>query len=143
MISNPRVTPIYLTWLNYLGGFEYFLFLAEKELQLDISETQTTKKNIFPTWPKSYGETADTIDRKTFTDATDMIVVKSQHLTENQRDALKYIKTSPVVQIVVSRRDRRTVIVDNESYKIYDEGQSLYTIQFSLRYTNPVPSQRI
>lgn len=143
MISNPRVTPIYLTWLNYLGGFEYFLFLAEKEFQLDISETQTTKKNIFPTWPKSYGETADTIDRKTFTDATDMIVVKSQHLTENQRDALKYIKTSPVVQIVVSRRDRRTVIVDNESYKIYDEGQSLYTIQFSLRYTNPVPSQRI
>lgn len=143
MISNPKVTPIYLTWLNHLGGFEYFLFLAEKEFQLDIVESQTTKKNIFPTWPQSYGETADTIERKTFTDATDVIIVKSQHLTANQRDGLKYIKTSPVVQIVISRRDRRTVIVDSDSYKIYDEGEDLFTVQVSLRLTNPVPAQRI
>lgn len=138
-----NVTPIYLTWLNYLGGFDYFIFLAEKEFQLDVLETETTKKNIFPTWPKSYGETADTIERKTFTDAKNKIVVRSQQLTANQRDVIKYIKTSPVVQIVTSRRDRRTVIVDNESYKIYDEGDKLFSVQFTISYTDEIPAQRI
>lgn len=143
MISNPKVTPIYLTWLNYLGGFEYFLFLSEKEFQLDIVESQTTKKNIFPTWPKSYGETADTINRKAFTTANNKIIVRSQHITANQRDGLKYIKTSPVVQIVTSRRDRRTVIVDSDSYKVYDEGEELFTIQFTVTYTDEISSQKI
>lgn len=138
-----NVTPIYLTWLNYLGGFDYFIFLAEKEFQLEVTETQTNSKNIFPTWPKSYGETADTIDRKTFTDAKNKIVVRSQQLTTNQRDVIKYIKTSPVVQIVTSRRDRRTVIVDNESYKIYDEGDKLFTVQFTITYTDEIPAQRL
>lgn len=138
-----NVTPIYITWLNYLGGFDYFIFLAEKEFQLDVLETETTKKNIFPTWPKSYGETADTIERKTFTDAKNKIVVRSQQLTANQRDVIKYIKTSPVVQIVTSRRDRRTVIVDNESYRIYDEGDKLFSVQFTISYTDEIPSQRI
>lgn len=138
-----NVTPIYLTWLNYLGGFDYFIFLAEKEFQLEVTETQTNSKNIFPTWPKSYGETADTIDRKTFTDAKNKIVVRSQQLTANQRDVIKYIKTSPVVQIVTSRRDRRTVIVDNESYKIYDEGDKLFTVQFTITYTDEIPAQRL
>jgi hypothetical protein len=138
-----RGEPIYMTFLNYLGGFEYFFFTAEKEFQLDISESQTTRKNIFPNWPNSYGETADTIDRKAFTTSKNKIIVKSQHLNENQRDALKYIKTSPVVQIVYSRRNRRTVIVDSGSYKIYDEGERLYTIQFSISYTDEIPSQRI
>lgn len=143
MISNPRVTPIYLTWLNYLGGFDYFLFLSEKEFQLSITGSEESRKNIFPQWPQSYSETADTIDRRTSTTAKDVIVLKSQHLTANQRDGLKYIKTSPVVQIVTSRRSRTTVLVDIDSYKIYDEGDDLYTVQFTLRYTNDVPTQRV
>lgn len=143
MISNPKVTPIYLTWLNHLGGFEYFLFLAEKEFQLDVRSTMTTKKNVFPSWPKSWGDTADTIDRKTSTEAKNKVIVRSQHLTANQRDGLKYIKTSPVVQIVTSRRDRRTVIVDSDSYKICDDADNLFTIQFSIEYTDEIPTQRV
>lgn len=135
--------PIYLTFLNYLGGFEYFMFTAEKEFSVDILATGTTTKNIFPQWPKSWGETADTIERKTFTDARNKVLVRSQHLTQNQRDVLKYIKTSPVVQIVYSRTDRRTVIVDSDSFKVYDEGESLYTLQFYINYTDPIASQKI
>lgn len=138
-----NVTPIYLTWLNYLGGFDYFIFLAEKEFQLEVTETQTNSKNIFPTWPKSYGETATTIERKTFTDAYDKIVVTTQHLTPNQRDVLKYLKVSPVVQIVTSRRDRIEVIVDSDSFKVYDEAQDLFTMTFTLRKTNKIPAQKL
>lgn len=135
--------PIYITFLNYLGGFEYFLFTAEKEFTVNIQESQTTKDNIFPNWGKSWGETADTIEKKTFTKANEEIVFKSQHLTENQRDALKYIKVSTVVQIVYSRNDRRTIIVDSDSFKVYSEDQSLYTLQFRGKFTNEIPAQRL
>lgn len=138
-----RVEPIYITWLNYLGGFEYFFFNKEKEFQIDISESGHTRKNIFPTWPKSWGENADTIDRKTYTMAKNKIIVNSQHLTANQRDVLKYIKVSPVVQIVTSRTDRRTVLVDSESFKVYAENEDLYTLQFTITYTDDLPSQRL
>lgn len=138
-----RIDPIYLTFLNYLGGFEYFLFTSENEYQVNIKESQTTKENIFPNWDKSWGETADTIEKKTFTTANEEIVFRSQHLTTNQRDVLKHIKISPVVQILVTRTDRRTIIVDSDSFKIYEEGDKLYTISFRGKFTNEIATQRL
>lgn len=137
------VTPIYITWLNYLGGFEYFFFTSEKEYQIEIGETGQTRNNILPNWPNSYGKTADTIKKQTFRNSTKKIVVRSQHLTMNQRDALTHIRTSPLVQIIESRTDRRTVIVDNDSFKKYDEGDKLYTLIFTITYTDDIPSQRV
>jgi len=134
--------PIYITWLNYLGGFEYFLFTAEKEFQIDVLETGETRNNILPTWPNSYQSTADTIDKRTFTKAKNKIVVRSQNLTANQRDAIKAIRYSPVVQIMVTRTDRRTVLVQPESVKIYDEGDKLYAAVFTITYTDELPAQR-
>jgi len=138
-----RVDPIYITWLNYLGGFEYFLFKAEKEYQVDIIESGVSKQNVLPDWPMSWGQTADTIDRQTYTKAKNKILVRSQHLTANQRDALKYIKTSPVVQIMYSRSDRRTVLVDKDSFRVYDESEDLYTMSFTITYTDDIPAQRL
>ncbi len=138
-----RVDPIYITWLNYLGGFEYFLFKAEKEYQVDIIESGVSKQNVLPNWPSSWGQTADTIDRKTYTKAKNKILVRSQHLTANQRDALKYIKVSPVVQIMYSRSDRRTVLVDTDSFRVYDEADDLYTMSFTITYTDDISAQRL
>lgn len=137
------VVPIYITWLNHLGGFEYFLFTAEKSYQVDILESGQTRKNIFPTWPKSYGQTADTIDKQTYTKAKNSILVRSQHLTANQLEAVSQIKVSPVVQIVNSRTDRRTVLVDKDSFQKYDEADTLFTFQFKLSYTDDIPAQRV
>jgi hypothetical protein len=138
-------TPIYLTWLNHLGGFEYFLFTADKEFQIDVKETGESKNNIFPSWPSSWGQNADTIDRRTYTKAKNKIIVRSQHLTANQRDAIKAIRYSPVVQIVESRTDRRTVLVDPESVKIYDDtiGENLYTSVFTISYTDDIATQKV
>lgn len=138
-----KVDPIYITWLNYLGGFEYFFFNKEKEYQVDILESGQVKQNVFPSWPGSWGQFADTIDRKTYTKAKTKILVRSQHLTANQRDSLKFIKVSPVVQILSSRNDRRTVIVDSDSFKVYDEAEDLFTIQFTISHTDDLPTQRL
>lgn len=134
---------IYITFLNYLGGFEYFFITAEKEYQVNISGIGTTKNNIFPNWDKSWGETADTIEKKTFTDANEEIIFKTQFLTANQRDVLKHIKISPVVQIVISRTDRRTIIIDADSFKIYSEDQKLFTASFRGKFTNQIATQRL
>lgn len=138
-----RVDPIYISFLNYLGGFEYFFFTAEKEYSIDVEEVQQTRKNIFPTWGKSWGETADTINRSTSRITRKRIIVRSQHLTRNQRDVLALIKSSPVVQIIYSRTNRRTVIVDSDSFKIYDESEDIFAIQFAIVYTDEIPSQRV
>lgn len=137
-----RGEPIYITFLNYLGGFEYFFFTAEKEYQVDIQEVGQTRTNVFPSWPNSWGTTADTVDKTTFRKAKEGIIVRSQFLTENQRDVLKYIKTSPCVQIVYSRTDRRTVLVDSDSFKIYDEAEMQYTTQFRILYTDDIANQK-
>lgn len=135
------VEPIYITWLNYLGGFEYFLFTAEKDFNVDILESQQTRNNIFPGWPNSYGLTADTIDKDVFTRGKNTILVRSQHLTRNQMEMMSFIKLSPVVQIVTTRTDRRTVLVDKDSYRKYTESEDLFTIQFTISYTDDIPAQ--
>jgi len=67
--------------------------------------------------------------------------VRSQHLTQNQLEAIQYIKTSPLVQIVNSRTDRRTVIPDTDSFTVRKDNQDLFEITFNLTYTDEIPSQ--
>lgn len=136
--------PIYLTWLNSKGGFEYFFFMAKNAYQVDVSDVGVTRNNILPQWPKSYGSTADTIERNTYRKTRNIIVLRSQHLNLDQLNALSYIKSSVLVQIVYSRNDRRTVLVDANSFVKFDEQiKGQYTIQFNLSYTDEIPSQTI
>lgn len=138
-----NVTPIYLTWLNYLGGFEYFYITAKKSYNINLIETGQSRNNILPQWPKSYDRTADTIDKQTYRIAKNTILVRTQNLTANQRDALLTIRSSPLVQIMEARNDKRTVIVDEDSFKVYDEQDApgIYAMQFTITYTDEIPSQ--
>lgn len=135
--------PIYLTWLNAKGGFEYFFFNARNAHQVDIEGTGITRDNILPTWPYSYGSNADTLNRQTFRDTRKSIVLRSQNLSLNQVQALSYIKSSVLVQIVYSRHNRRTVIPDGQSFQSYDETQKVFTFECTLSFTDEIPSQRI
>jgi hypothetical protein len=136
-------TPIYLTWLNAHGNFEYFFFKAKNVYQVDVEETGVTRNNILPRWPQSYGETADTINRQTHRVSRNKIILKSQHLNRNQLDVLVGIGTSPLVQIMYSRNNRRTVIVSPDSFQKYNEMDDLFTLQFTLSYTDEIPAQTI
>jgi hypothetical protein len=89
---------IYLSWLNNLGGFDYWLFTAYKDHIINITDSGETKVNTFPNWPVSYGEFADTIRKQTFRDSETQILVRSQHLTKDQITQIQSIKTSPLVQ---------------------------------------------
>jgi hypothetical protein len=132
----------YITWMNNLGGFEYFPFTARKQYDVDINQSGQTRQNIFPGWPNSYGKNADTIDKQTFRDSKNAVIIRSQHLSLNQLEALTQIKTSTVVQLLISRIDRRTLLIDTDSFKKYDEGDKLFTLQFRALFTDDIPSQR-
>lgn len=135
---------IWLSWLNYLGGFDYWLFTGYKDHNLDVVETGETTQNIFPAWPKSYGTFADTITKQTYRKTRKQQVIRSQVLTSAQAQAMgEQIRSSPLVQIVTSRRDRRTVIVDNQSVTIRKESNKVHTISFTITYTDNYPSQRV
>lgn len=134
--------PIYITWLNNLGGFDYFFFNARNLYQVNVEESGTTEKNLLPTWPKSYDTTADTILKQTFRKSRNQILIRSQHLSRNQLEALTGIRTSPLVQHMISRNNRRTLIIDTDSFKKYDETEDLFSLQFTASYTDEIPSQR-
>lgn len=134
---------LYLSFLNNLGGFEYFPFYKKKEFQVDIESSGQTRKNILPNWPNSYGKNADTLNRQTFRVTRKRVILVSQHLSLSQLNSLAYLKSSAIVQIINSRIDRRTVLVDTDSFKKYSEVDDLYTLQFSITYTDEIPSQTI
>jgi hypothetical protein len=134
---------IYLTWKNYLGGHDYWNFTAEKDYGIDISDVKETTKNINTNWPNSYNEFADTIKQDISRTSNNSIVVRSQNLTLDQVKGLKYIKTSPLVQIMTSKTDKRTVQVDSSSFVVYNETEKLYAIQFTVTFTDDIPSQSL
>lgn len=132
---------VMLVWLNNLGGFDYWKFNANKDLLVEIRETGEVRKSIFPNWPKSYGAHADTIRKQTYRESNKAYTVRSQYMTKDQLDAVSYIKSSVLVQISNSKKDRRTVIVDSDSFRVYTEQDNLYSIIFNISFTNDIPSQ--
>jgi hypothetical protein len=132
-----------LSWKIYPAGFDYWSFTAQKGHAIDITEAGETVKNIFPNWPNSYGEFADTIRKQTNRTSIIKQFVTSQYLTQDQADGIAFIKSSPLVQIVNSRQDRRTVIVDTDSFLKYTDGDKTFTISFNILYTDDIPSQSV
>ncbi len=132
---------IKLTWVNNIGGWEYWTFKAEKDYLTEVVNTQTSEKNILPEWPQSYGSTADTLRYETMRTSRRNIVVRSQNgLTEDEAFALSYIKSSPLVQMI-DAKGRRTVTVDTNSMQITTDGQKLREIEFSITETGDIPAQ--
>lgn len=132
----------YISWLNYLGGFDYWPFTGYKDNNLEVVETGTTKRNIFPGWPKSYGANADTITKQTFRKTRKTKLIRSQVLTRTQGTELgEQIKSSILVQNIVSRRDRRTIIVDDSSFTVTQDKNKVHFLNFTITYTDDYPSQ--
>lgn len=131
----------YLTWMNPLGGFDYWPFISQQDYNVEIEESGTTNKNIFPNWPKSYSGEADTIKKQTFRRSRESILVRSQNLTKSQVRQLKFLKTSPLVQMLTDKKSRITVIVDTSSFVLYKDADKLHTLSFVIQFTNNVATQ--
>jgi len=132
-----------LTWLNYLGGMESYVFSGQTEHQIDIKEAKTRIKNIFPNWDKSYGESASTIRQETARISCFRKVLRSQLVPIENLKGLQYLKTSSLVQIMGSEFDLRTVLVDTDSFTVYQDNDKEFSIEFAVEYTDYIPSQSL
>lgn len=134
----------YLAWLNNLGGFQYFLFTGRKDYNIDIYESGVTKQNIFPNWPKSYGPDADTISKQTYRKSRKQEVVRTHAIGRTAAMELgEQIKSAVLVQMITSRRDRRTVKVDTDSFTLVKEANKMHSLTFTITYTDDLPSQTV
>jgi hypothetical protein len=141
-------TGFYLTWLNYLGGYDYWFFKAQSQYFVDVTESKTQEINIHNNWPKSYGEFAQSITKQSSRKSKNMVRLNSQYLTKDQSDAISWIVSSPLVQILTSETvnevdiiTQRTVIVDSSTLKKYQDRENLYSISFTITYTDELPVQ--
>lgn len=134
---------IRLCWQNNLGGFDYWMFTEASDFITDIGETGEQRTNILPAWPNSYGEFADTRNRQTFRESRRQMRIRSQYVSRENLEALSYIKKSILVQVINSRLDRRTVLVDTDSFTQYREDDKQFSIEFTITFTDDNPVQRV
>lgn len=141
-------TPIYLTWKNYLGEQDYWLFTKIKSYSVDVTTNQTQTTNIYNDYPNSYSEFADSLDKQSVRKSKNIIKVNSQLLTKAQVDGIAWIKSSPLVQILtdttvspITYQSLRTVLVDSSTLKKYQDRDNLYSITFEITYTDELPVQ--
>jgi hypothetical protein len=142
---NQQCTPndFYVSWLNNLGHFEYWNFTARKTYLIDVLESKTQDKNIYNNWPSSYGEFADSITKQTIRRSKNNINVSSQLMSRDNLDVVKSIVSSPLVQIMVSQYDRRTIIVDPGTLKEYQDQDKTFSMKMRIVYTDELPVQSL
>lgn len=132
-----------LSWLNHLGGFDYRTFTSDSDLGVDVSGTKQTTVNIFQNWPKSFGAGGDTIQKETSRSSRRFYTIRAENITAEQVEDLFRIRTSPLVQIVNSREDRRTIIPDAGSFTYLQQNEKLFNFTFNFRFTDNLPSQSL
>lgn len=136
----------YLTWLNPLGGFDYWNFTGRSDHDRQINSVTTQQQNIFTNYPKSWSEFADTVVNESKRDVNISYVLRSQNLTKDQLDAVAEIKDSPLVQLITDNlglSSRRTLLLDKTSFHIRKDGDKTFNISFTAVYTDLVSNQQL
>lgn len=136
---------VFLTWLNYLGGWDSWLFTGYQDFNIDFQNVQETKRNIFNIWDNRF------VNGNTQTDYVQVQsrqggIARSQYLSEAEIDAIKWIKQSIKVQELSKTRNcteatRRTVSVDKSGFTWKKTGRRLREFEVSYKYTNDVQTQ--
>lgn len=141
--STNYLNAINLSWLNYLGGFDHYTFKTNSDYGVNIEGTKTVNKNIFTQWPASFGEGGDTILQETSRNSRGTITIRTEKITSDQMNDIFRIKTSPMVQIINSRTDRKTLIIDTNSFIYLQQSKKLFDLEFNVILTDNLSSQQL
>ena len=123
---------INLTWLNSVGGWEYWTFTARHSYGYDSNDIGRIEKDIFQNWDSDFisGQSETEVLGK---DVRSFIVVRSQLLSKAQVDAIAKIRNSIKVQEVRSTGNV-TVLVDAGSFTYRTDKDKTITIEFRITY---------
>lgn len=124
------VNSVYLRWIGYAGSWEYYRFVWNQEMSLNVQNAVTVKHYVYD-YENTQGA-EDTISKE----AAAGIKVFAEDLSVADIRGLQSLKTSPKVQWLASRNLMRwqTVIVAAGSTVEYETqlGTYAYQLQFTL-----------
>jgi len=131
-MATPGNNYINLTWLNSVGGWEYWTFTALHSYGYDSNDIGRIEKDIFQNWDADFisGQSEMEVLGK---DVRSFITVRSQLLTKSQVDAIAKIRNSIKVQEVRSTGNV-TVLVDTGSFTYRTDKDKTITIEFRITY---------
>ncbi|MBS1519547.1 MAG: hypothetical protein JST50_01015 [Bacteroidetes bacterium] len=125
---------VYLRWIGLSGSWEYYRFVYNQEVSLDV-QNATIIKNFVYDW-----ENQDSIEEVISKDAGQKMKVMAEDLSVNDIKGLQSIKYSPKVQMLVNKNPVKwqTIVINTATYSEYEtmNGQAPFSITFNMPSIN-------
>ncbi|HEY9003357.1 MAG TPA: hypothetical protein VIM89_18520 [Mucilaginibacter sp.] len=125
---------VYLRWIGLSGSWEYYRFVYNQEISLDV-QNATIIKNFVSDW-----ENQDGIEEVISKDAGQKMKVMAEDLSVNDIKGLQSIKYSPKVQMLINKNPVKwqTIVINTATYSEYEtmNGQAPFSITFNMPSIN-------
>lgn len=125
---------VYLRWIGLSGSWNYYRFVYNQELTLDVQNAIIIKNHI------SDWEHQDSIEEVISKSAGQKMKVMAEDLSVNDIKGLQSIKYSPKVQMLVNKNPVKwqTVVLNTATFAEYEtrNGQAPFSITFNLPSIN-------
>ena len=125
---------VYLRWIGLSGSWEYYRFVYNQEISLDV-QNATIIKNFVSDW-----ENQDSIEEVISKDAGQKMKVMAEDLSVNDIKGLQSIKYSPKVQMLINKNPVKwqTIVINTATYSEYEtiNGQAPFSITFNMPSIN-------
>jgi hypothetical protein len=121
---------VYLRWIGLSGSWNYFRFVYNQEVSLDVQNAVIIKNYVFD-W-----ENQDSIEEVIGKSAGQKIKVMAEDLSVADIKGLQSIKYSPKVQMLVSKNPVKwqTIVINTATYSEYEtlNSQAPFSVMFNL-----------
>lgn len=126
-VEDACVNPVYICWLNTLGGWDQWLFSGSQDIDLGVSGESSFLEN----YTFSEDTTNPLVNLKK--QAGERMRLGANALTTNEKEALKEILYSPAVYIVASDLTiEKRVNVSTGTFRVRRTSSNLHDIEFEI-----------
>lgn len=121
---------VYLRWVGVTGSWNYYRFVYNQEISLDVQNAVIIKNYVFD-W-----ENQDGIEEVIGKSAGQKMKVMAEDLSINDIKGLQSVKYSPKVQMLVNKNPVKwqTVVLNTATFSEYEtlNGQAPFSVTFNL-----------
>ena len=125
---------VYLRWIGLCGSWNYYRFVYNQEISLDVQDATIIKKFV------SDWENQDSIEEVITKNAGQKMKVMAEDLSVNDIKGLQSIKYSPKVQMLIRQAPVKwqTIVINTATYAEYEtlNGQGPFSLTFNMPSIN-------
>lgn len=126
-ISECPKNPVYIAWINTLGGIDYWLFERKQNITMDITSEGTYQEN-YTTLADTYGP-----EKQLKKQAQERMIVITENISASDREALKELYLSNKVFIIdASLNPLKEIIIAPGSFLVSDTSINSSSLQFEI-----------